>query len=521
MKKLGAGIQSFDKLVTQYLYVDKTREVYNIVTSGECFFLSRPRRFGKSLFCSTLDLLFKGRRDLFKGLWIDSSDYDWKEYPVIYLSMSNYDLKTPETLERSLLLDLGRLAKHYGVMLQSCDSSKDFLAVLVQELYHKAPVVIIIDEYDKPILDHLQNKPMAIAMRDALANFYGALKGLDAYLRFTFLTGVSKIAKTSVFSGLNHLTDLSFDARAATLCGLTERELVANFSEHLRVTAIALNRTEEVLLGEMRAMYDGYKFHLKQQDAIYNPYSVVRCFDSKELLNYWFASGAPRFLIDIIKKANFPAQDLDQTTISTLEIDTFDIESEIYDGAVIRSLLLQTGYTTIKSFDDKIKEYVVGYPNTEVRESLNSHILHALTLYGQNVIGRKMVALREALAKNSITEFINVLQTFYAGIPYEINLRDEKYYQTVFLLIVQFIGAEITVEEDTNLGRIDAVIRTKTHIYVFEFKASKSPAQALKQIEEKKYPQKFQHDGKKIVIVGMNFILEERNIASEYLIKEL
>ncbi len=512
IKKLPIGIQSFEKIITNYLYIDKTEQIHRLLSSGEVYFLSRPRRFGKSLLCSTLEALFKGQRHLFKGLWIDRHEvaYDWKEYPVIHLSMAKFNTQSAHLFEQSLMLELTRCSSLYAVkQTDGINNSKDFFIVLVEELAKRAPVVIIVDEYDKPIISHLHNIALAKEMRDTLKNFYGALKELDKYLKFLFITGVSKFSRTSIFSDLNHLKDISLDESATQLCGYTQHEIDTNFHHYLEQAAHKNKISISALKEELKAWYNGYQFAEKQsqQTLVYNPFSVLNFLDTGDFNNYWFSSGSPTFLIDKIKEVDYPLTRLEETELSCAAMDIYDV-----DKMDLKVLLFQTGYLTIKPGSKTNRLLAAGIPNEEVRLSLFEQFAQLVTNYSYEEAPHTVELLKGALYQHNIPAFIETLTSFLADIPYLLHVKNERYYQTIFYILCKLSRASVVVEDQTNLGRIDAVITTPQRIYIFEFKVNQSPTVALEQIKQRKYFEKFLNMKKAISLIGINFDSIQKNI---------
>ncbi len=509
MKNLPVGQQSFEKVVTRCVYVDKTKHIYDLMSKGECYFLSRPRRFGKSLLCSTLEMLFKNRRDLFKNTWIDTSDYDWQEYPVIHLSMGAMDTESPETLHNALMEFLTILGKEHNLVFSQYNISPKIMFVSsIQQLQKKyGPVVVIIDEYDKPILDNINNLAAAQAMRDVLRNFYGALKDLEPYLRFTFITGVSKFSRTSIFSGMNHLIDLSLDEQAITLCGYTAQEIEDSFAEHIQHIAEKRELSTAQVKQDMKLWYNGYRFEETQQDLIYNPFSILNFLSTGKLKNYWFESGSPTFLLNILKKKNYQAVDLEETELSCSAMDAYDVSN-----MDVKVLLFQTGYLTIKPGSKTARLLTVGIPNEEVRLSLFEQFAHMVTDYSYDKAPSVAELVKTALAHHDLQKFTNVLRSFLADIPYQLHIKDERYYQSVFYILYKLCQAPVVVEEPTNKGRIDALMVMPNHIYIFEFKVNKSVDVAMDQIYQRKYFEKFLLMQKPITLVGINFSTTEKTV---------
>ncbi|MBA3535579.1 MAG: AAA family ATPase [Tatlockia sp.] len=369
MKNLPRDVSDFKKMITQnYLYVDKTEYIYNLYATGDTHhFLSRPRRFGKSLLVSTLKELFSGNKELFKDLWIGNSDYDWQEHPVIYLDFSIIDHETAPELKLSLVWTLKKIAQSYSIDISDAPSLGLQLTSLVQQLAKINKVVILVDEYDKPLLDHLGNRVRAQAQQAILKSFYDTIKGLNSYLHAVFITGVSKFSKTSIFSGINNLIDITMEPEAAALLGYTKHEIDLYFNEYVSDLANDKNMSTEQVMQEMKLWYDGYQFSERASEKIYNPYSVLYYLKTKKRANYWFNSGTPSFLINLIKHQYSSLEDIKDIELSADSLGTFDI-----DNIPLIPLLFQTGYLTITGYDPITEKYQLNYPNVEVSESFKN-----------------------------------------------------------------------------------------------------------------------------------------------------
>ncbi|MBA3954250.1 ATP-binding protein [Candidatus Dependentiae bacterium] len=516
MKKLPLGIQTFEKIIADdYIYVDKTEYIYSLInrTKGDYYFLSRPRRFGKSLLVSTLKELFSGNKHLFKDLWISTTNYDWQQYPVIYLDFSRIDHATVEELKISLSWTLTTLAEKYNIVLTDAPTLGAKLSTLIEKLSQINKVVVLIDEYDKPILDHLHNPDMAQAQQAVLRDFYATIKSMEAHLRFIFMTGVTKFSKTSVFSGLNNLQDLTLNSLASALLGYTHKEIDTYFKSIITRTAQSQGVSYDTLRETIKAWYNGYQFS-QTPIKVYNPYSVLLYLSSGQLLNYWFETGTPSFLVQLIKAKDYPIEAIEHAEISALEMGSFDI-----DHIDVITLLLQTGYLTINSYNEQTRNYQLRYPNEETKISFLYYFVNSLTTTSVSLFSNNIFKLTQALKQNNLDLFFSTLQIFFAAIPYNMQLAQEKYYQSIFYVIVTLIGAYTHAEVTTNKGRIDAVIETTSHIYIFEFKLDQSATIALAQIEDKQYYQKYLHSTKHIVLVGASFSTQNRNI-KEWIIKD-
>jgi hypothetical protein len=509
MKKLPIGIQTFSEIRDKdenYLYVDKTKIALKMIRDGKYYFLSRPRRFGKSLFLDTLKDIFEGKQALFKGLYIDDH-WDWKvTYPVIKISFGAGMTQSKQDLKNTLmwLIDenqerLGLECKYYTSDIKNC-----FLD-LIKKAYKKyqQKVVILIDEYDKPILDNITDKELSTAIRDDLKNVYSAIKESDQYIKFAFLTGVSKFSKVSLFSGLNNIQDISLIKDYATICGYTHQDILQHFSDDL----------DDVDLDTLKQWYNGYNF---LGDAVYNPFDILLFFrNHKEYRNYWFETGNPSFLIKIIQQNNYHIPDLENIVVSEDDLGSFDI-----DDIKLEVLLFQTGYLTIKKLKTFFNQrrYELGYPNLEVRSALNNVIFNYL-LSNRSL---QSVPMFNAIIDNDMQQFEQAIHQLFAAIPAD-NYRKnpiqnyEGYYASVMYSYLAGLGIEFIAEDVTNKGRIDLTIATPDmrQIYVIEFKVLDNETQkgsALTQIKTKRYDEKYQQTAEVLYIVGIEFCKADRNV---------
>lgn len=506
-KPVQASSYTFRNLIEGgYVYVDKTRYIYELIrgTIG-IYFLSRPRRFGKSLMVSTLHEIFQGNKDLFQGLWLYESDYDWQPYPIIHIDFGRYGVASAAKLEQYLDYLIEELAEAHDITLRGFDYQSRF-GTLIQQIGRKRKIVILVDEYDKPLLDNLTNLPEAIQIRNILRNFYGTIKALDQYLRFVFITGISKFSKVGVFSTMNNLDDLTLDPRFATILGITEDELLDNFQGHITNFAQQEQLSPEVLLDKIRDKYDGFCF-VANYASVYNPYSTLQLLLKRHFSNYWFETGTPTFLINLLKEAQYPIEELESLSLPELSFSTFEIEA-----LSIVPLLFQTGYLTIKGYEPRKQRYILSYPNSEVRDAFLAYLLSSFSERNLDLNGAYLWELVDALIAKNLDQFFTVLETFFANVPYDIQLKHEKYYQTIFYLIFKLIGITIEAEVRTNQGRIDAVVELSDHIYLFEFKLDGMAEDALTQIKETEYAQKYRLKGKPLTMVGANFASDKRKI---------
>jgi hypothetical protein len=506
-KPLPIGIQTFRKIVEGgYLYVDKTQYIYELIRQPSgVYFLSRPRRFGKSLLISTLAEIFAGNRELFQGLWLHDSPYRWEEHPVIRIDFSLYQVKSAAALERSIKTHLRRIAREYQVSLGEGDYHEQF-AELILELAAQNQAVILIDEYDKPLIDNIENVAEARRIQEVLKGFYTVIKGMDAYIRFVFLTGISKFSRVGVFSGLNNLVDLSLSARFATALGLTQEEITAAFKEHITAFVQKEGITTDEFVQQMRHWYNGFCFAGGGQN-VYNPFSTLLLFYHQRFSNYWFESGTPTFLIKLIKEYNYDIQQFDELILDELAFSVYEIEN-----LAVVPLLFQTGYLTIKDYDPQNRLYRLYYPNYEVENAFLTYLLSAFSEIEQAFSSSHLWRLIDALQVGNLDAFFDTLKIFFAQIPYTIQLKDEKYYQTIFYLIFTLIGLRLDAEVTTNIGRIDVVIELESNVFIFEFKLDGSEQEALEQIKRSEYYQRYRQGQKTLHLIGVNFGIKQRGV---------
>ncbi|MBI4602036.1 MAG: ATP-binding protein [Planctomycetes bacterium] len=508
MKPYPLSIHTFEKLIRDgCLYVDKTAKIHRLVSGPSgAFFLSRPRRFGKSLLLSTFKAIFLGERDLFQGLAIDKLPYDWKTYPVIHLDLAPKEISKASDLREYLSNETGRLAREHGLKLETSAHDERFLELIRRLQEAKGKVVVLIDEYDKPILGNIENAGLVKEIQRILKAFYSVLKSADSYLRFVFLTGVSRFSKVSVFSDLNNLRDLSMDAAYADLLGYTEEELERHFGEAIRVFSAKSPCTYKEMLEKIRAWYNGYRFS-REPTTVYNPVSIMSLLETHEFRNYWFETGTPAFLINLIKTTDYDLRRVENLRADELAFSAYDVER-----LSVEPLLFQTGYMTIRDYDSRRNLYTLGYPNGEVRNAFLAYLVDAYTPVRKEEATAQIVRLEDAVEAGDVDAFMKELRVFFAGIPYDLQLKHEKYYQTIFYLVFALLGIRVHAEEHTSAGRIDAVAETAKRVFVFEFKLQGTAAEALAQIRDKKYHEKYLGSGKEITLVGAAFDETTRNI---------
>lgn len=505
--KLPIGIQDFETIISEgYTYIDKTEVIYQLITQGKPYFLSRPRRFGKSLLVSTFHALFSGRRDLFKGLWIDHSDWNWVAYPIIRLDMSTINNSTAEKFEMDLIRALNEIALENDVTLTGT-SSANHLESLIKKLSAKQKVVVLIDEYDKPLIDNIENLDLAKENRRILQQFYTILKAEDRHLKFIFLTGVTRFSKVSVFSGMNNLIDLSLLDQCSALLGYTREELVHYFSNEIRELAFKNGVDIEDYYAQIKEWYNGYKFS-REGEYVYNPFSVLNLFNSKVFNAYWFETGTPSFLIDQIKKREF-----DLTNLEHINVDSDSFNSCELEDLPTLSLLYQTGYLTIKYFIQQVNAYSLGFPNREVSQSFSKSLLVNFS-NSKAECSKLLVDISTNLNTRpwEYHQFFKIMESLLALIPYELYVKHEKYFHSLFYLTIKLAGFQIGAEIHTQQGRTDAALEDKDKVIIFEFKLNESPQVAIDQIKHKKYYELYQDRQLPIYLVGINFNGERRII---------
>lgn len=510
MTKFPIGIQNFPRIRSEgFLYIDKTRIIHQMITQGVAYFLSRPRRFGKSLLVSTLEALFLGKRELFSGLWVDSSDYKWKEYPVIRMDISKTVSSSPEALAISLQEIIKVNAEKYGIERIERAFPSLSLSALVTELSKRGPVVILIDEYDKPLVHHLEDMEVVAQNRNILRDFYTMIKALDEYLHFVFVTGVSKFSKVSLFSGMNNLLDISLNPTYCTLLGLTEEELHRDLHEKLRSVAESRNKDDETNFKEMKQWYNGYLFSQSTTSTrVYNPLSVFQFLQNAKLDNYWFTTATPTFAIDLIKKQKYSIPDLEQGTIVGKEIET---DHEV-DSIDLPTLLFQTGYLTIDSYDENSWTYRLKFPNEEVRRSFLEQLLFEFAEMRPSEMHTILYTLLNHLKNKNLNSFFETFNTLFASIPHQIHLKQEAYYHSLIYLVLKALGFSVQSEVSTNIGRVDMVLKTDLYIFVFEFKIDSDAQTSMNQILDKGYHDQFKLDSKEVILVGVNFNTKTRSL---------
>ena len=502
------GIQDFEELRKNgCVYVDKTDLIYKLVEEGKYYFLSRPRRFGKSLLISTLEVYFRGRKEFFEGLRIMELETEWAEYPVLHLDLNTKKYENKSSLEAILNMHLEIWESKYGDEKKDRSSEERFMYV-IRNAFEKTgkQVVILVDEYDKPLLQAIGNEALQDDYRNTLKAFYGALKSMDRYIKFALLTGVTKFGKVSVFSDLNNLRDISMLKAYESICGITEEELYSVFEEDIRALGKANNMTEEETKAELKEKYDGYHFNEECVD-IYNPFSILNTFANRKFGNYWFETGTPTYLVKLLKKNKSSIEELDGIEIDGKMLESIDTTSH---NPI--PVIYQSGYLTIKGYDKVFETYILGYPNKEVEKGFINFILPFYATLKNKNSGFEIKSFVKEIERGDTDAFMKRLQSFFADTPYELVRDLELHYQNVMFILFKLLGFYTQAEYHTSEGRIDMVVKTHDYIYVMEFKLDGTAEEAMQQIESKDYPLPFECDGRKLVKLGVNFSNEKRNV---------
>ena len=506
--KYPIGIQNFEKLRREgYAYVDKTELMYKMVSEGSYYFLSRPRRFGKSLMVSTLEAFFSGKKELFKGLYVEKTDWEWKEYPILHLDLNVKKYETKEDLYKILNRHLEKWEQLYDSPYADRDLEERFLHV-VERAHEKTgmEVVVLVDEYDKPLLQVMENDVLQTDYRNTLKAFYGVLKSCDAHIKFAFLTGVTKFGKVSVFSDLNNLTDISFDLRYVNICGISEDELHDIFDEGIGLIADTNGMTKEDCYNRMKRDFDGYHFCLPSSGT-YNPFSVLNTLSSCQFRDYWFETGTPSFLVYQLKKTCYPLENMTTEELSTDTLNSIDI----LDQNPL-PLLYQSGYLTLKSYDREFDSYILGFPNREVEQGFIRYLLPFYTPIVQDKTTFSITQFVKDVRNGNAEGFMHRLEDFFATGDYEVVGKAEKYFQNTLYVFFRLMGFYVDVEHHTANGRIDILMKTLHHVYILELKIDKSASEALQQIEDKGYARPFDNDPRKLFKIGINFSTQTKQI---------
>ena len=520
LRKLPIGVQSFEKLRNEnFLYVDKTEFIYRLASEGTTYFLSRPRRFGKSLLLSTMRAYFEGKKELFTGLKIAELEHEWIKYPVFYFDFNGSKYTSSLELESVLNEHLSNWEELYG---SNPEIPKENLPRRFNYLLgaaHKKTglgVVVLVDEYDKSLLE--SEGEALEESRKLFKGFFGNLKSCDEHLKFTFITGVTKFSKVSIFSDLNQLFDISLDKKYSTICGITQEEMEETFVPEITELAEELSISYEECLAELKRMYDGYHFN-PNGEGLYNPFSLINAFATKSLENFWFSTGTPSFLINKLQQNNFDARYLSTDELSATQLALQDYRD---DNPNPIPLFYQTGYLTIKGYDGRYKEYHLGYPNDEVRYSFLECLVPYFTHATQDSASLCVSQFCRDVQNGELDSFMTRFKSLFARLPYSRKTNDtviEQNFQNVIYIVFILMGQFVDVEQHYSQGRADCVVQADNFIYIFEFKRDKSADEALRQIEEKQYAAPFASDKRKLFKIGVNFSSRKKNI-TEWIVVE-
>ena len=507
------GIQTFDKIRQGgYLYIDKTKYIYEITHPGQYVFLSRPRRFGKSLLMSTFDSYFRGRKDLFKGLAIEKLEKDWTEYPVLHFDLSDIKKGTVEDFGENVNSSLASMEGEFGIAKTS-DNPGTRLKDLVERIYNKTgkQVVLLFDEYDAPLLTVLHDPERLETMRTELQSFYSPIKKLDPYLRFVFITGITKFSQLSIFSQLNNLNNISMLPQYAAMCGITIKELEDNFQEGIAVLAEKYHYSHKQVIDKLLYHYDGYHF-AEDSEGVLNPFSLLSAMNNRKFNNYWFSTGTPTFLVNMMRKFH---TDLTEIDGSKAMQEDFDAPTENMHNVL--PLFYQSGYLTIKDYNPRSGMYTLGYPNEEVKVGLMRILIPFYVQSDPVPASNACWDISAALMDGDIDKALAAARSYFASIPYQENtLKDapttEGHFTAMLYVMFSFLNRYVYSQVRNAKGRLDILIKTDTTIYVMELKLDGDLNKALKQINEKDYTIPYQTDGRKVVKVAINFSTEERTI---------
>lgn len=492
---------------TIIFYVDKTKLIYQLARSGRYYFLSRPRRFGKSLLISTLEAYFEGKKELFKGLAIENLEKDWIKYPILHLDLNIEKYNSPDSLDKILNDKLEYWESIYGTRPSETSFSLRF-AGIVRRAYEQTGqrVAILVDEYDKPMLQSIGNEELQRSFRDTLKPFYGVLKSMDGCIKFALLTGVTKFGKISVFSDLNNLNDISMDERYIEICGITEKEIHENLEDELHELARRQKMTYDEVCKELKECYDGYHF-VEDSIGLYNPFSLLNTFDKMKFGSYWFETGTPTYLIELLKQNHYSLQRIAHEETDADVLNSIDSASQ---NPV--PVIYQSGYLTIKGYDRRFGMYRLGFPNREVEEGFIKFLLPYYANVDKIESPFQISKFVHEVEQGDYDAFFRRLQSFFADTPYELVRDLELHYQNVLFIVFKLIGFYVKAEYHTSEGRIDLILQTDQFVYIMEFKLDGTAEEAIKQINDKHYAQAFNADKRKLYKIGINFSNKTRNI---------
>ena len=508
--KYPIGIQTFEKIIKGgYVYVDKTNLVYKLVSTGEYYFISRPRRFGKSLLTTTLEAYFQGKKELFKGLAIEQLEKDWLEYPVFHIDFSGASYTDPKVVENRLEMYFSKWEEMYGKNSIEVGYENRFIGLLQRAVEKKGnKCVILVDEYDKPLTDNIGNEEVQDKIRQTLQGFYGVLKNADKYIKFAFLTGVTEYGKLGIFSAANNPETISSADDYASICGITEEQLRSYFDNEVLAFAEKLGVDKERMYEMLKNRFNGYRFSI-YGESVYNPYSLLSALKSKSLENRWSATGTPSYLVNILKKRSFDLSKFTEGIYATEQ----NIKSFGNGEENITAALYQSGYLTIKGYEDGA--YMLGFPNEEVAESFVHYLIADFSGKNTDALDPELFKLRKLLRANDTDAFMSQIQFIISQIPFEskdVKLIEANFRNMIYL-VIRSTGHKVYVEHPVLGGRIDIFFETEKSVYIIECKRDGSAQEALSQIDEKKYAKKITSADKQVVKIGVNFSTEERNIA--------
>ena len=502
------GIQNFEKIRNDgYFYIDKTALMYQMVKTGSYYFLSRPRRFGKSLLISTLEAYFQGKKELFTGLAVERLEKDWIKYPILHLDLNIEKYDTPESLDNILEKSLTAWEKLYGAEPSERSFSLRFAGIIERACKQAGQrVVILVDEYDKPMLQAIGNEKLQKQFRDTLKPFYGALKTMDGYIKFAFLTGVTKFGKVSVFSDLNNLDDISMRKDYVEICGVSDQELHENLDIELHEFAETQGLSYDKLCTKLKEYYDGYHF-THNSIGIYNPFSLLNAFKYKEFGSYWFETGTPTYLVKLLKKHHYDLERMAHEETDAQVLNSIDSEST---NPI--PVIYQSGYLTIKGYDERFGIYRLGFPNREVEEGFIRFLFPFYANVNKVESPFEVQKFVREVETGDYDSFFHRLQSFFADTTYEVIREQELHYENVLFIVFKLVGFYTKVEYHTNNGRVDLILQTDKFIYIMESKLNGTAEEALQQINNKRYALPFEADGRKLFKIGINFSEKTRNI---------
>ena len=509
LKKCPIGIQTFEEIINKgYLYIDKTEYVYRMVHGASKYcFLSRPRRFGKSLLTSTLHSYFAGKKDLFRGLAIEKLETEWTEYPVLHFDMSLAKHVDKDTLESMLSFQLSGYEQIYGKPEEAVKLNDRMTSLIMRANEQTGrQVVVLIDEYDAPLLDVMHEETDLPVLRNVMRNFYSPLKACDPYLRFVFLTGITKFSQLSIFSELNNILNISMLKPYAAICGITQEEMQEQMTAYIERLAVSQEMSKEETLQKLKEKYDGYHFTWPSPD-IYNPFSLLNTFANRRFGSYWFETGTPTYLVELLKLHHYPIEELEHIVTSQPVLDSIDTAST--DPIPV---IYQSGYLTIKGYNKMFENYTLGFPNREVEQGFFKFLLPNYASVSVSKSPYQIQCFVEEVMAGKVDDFFERLKTMFADIPYELARDREVHYQNILYIIFKLMGFYVQVEYHTSRGRIDLVLQTQDYVYIMEFKLNGSADEALAQIREKGYAAPFAKDSRTVYKIGVNFSDELRNI---------